>query len=118
MTATLARGDVGRLLGALALLALGGVLWWYLREAFFPLRVLAVVVAVVAAVVVAWTTQPGSQAVGFLQEVQLEVRRVVWPTRPQTVQMTGLVIAMVLVMALLLWFLDWLLGGLIEWLIY
>lgn len=114
----LSRGDVAKLAVATTILVTGGASWWLLKEAFFPLRILAVIAAVALAVAVAWTTQPGTRAVGFLQEVQVEVRKVVWPERPQTVQMTGLVLVMVTIVALLLWFLDWILGELVGWLIY
>ena len=110
--------DLVKLLAAALALVVGGVSWWLLQEAFFPLRILAVLASVVVAVALAWTTHPGASAASFLQEVQVEVRKVVWPDRPQTVQMTGLVLVMVTVVALLLWFLDWLLGELVGWLIY
>ena len=116
--ATLSGRDIARLVVAVLILAAGVTSWWLLQEAFFPLRMLAVIAAVALAALVAWTTRPGARAVGFTQEVQVEVRKVVWPGRPQTVQMTGMVLAMVTVVALLLWLLDWLLGELVGWLIY
>ncbi|XQU69301.1 preprotein translocase subunit SecE [Cupriavidus sp. H18C1] len=51
---------------------------------------------------------------GFARESYREVRKVVWPTRKEAGQMTGLVFVFVVVMALFLWSAD----KLIEWVIF
>ena len=43
----------------------------------------------------------------------MEIRKVVWPTRPELVQTTAIVVVFVLVVALLLWGMD----SLISWLV-
>jgi len=55
---------------------------------------------------VVWTTAPGKQFFAFSQEAIVETKKVVWPTRKETVQTTGLVLAFVLVMAIFLWIVD------------
>ncbi|MEX5381397.1 preprotein translocase subunit SecE, partial [Acinetobacter towneri] len=50
----------------------------------------------------------------LLKEARVEIRKVVWPTRQETMQTTLIVVAVVLVMALLLWGLDSLLGWLVS----
>ena len=48
-------------------------------------------------------TEPGRNLWNFLQDAQVEVRKVVWPTRQETTQTTLLVIAVVILAALILW---------------
>ena len=50
-----------------------------------------------------WTTAPGKEFYAFAQESIDETKSVVWPTRKETLQTTGIVFAFVLVMALFLW---------------
>jgi len=56
----------------------------------------------------------GRQFVGFARDAWREVKKVVWPTRKETLQMTGYVFAFVVVMALFLWFTD----KTLEWVLY
>ena len=57
-------------------------------------------------IVTALTTQLGRALISFIKESRTEVRKVVWPTRQETMQTTFIVVAVVLVMALLLWLID------------
>lgn len=61
-----------------------------------------------------WLSPLGKQVLGFGYASFNEMRRVVWPTRKETVQMTGVVFAFVMAMALFLWIVD----KLVEWIIY
>jgi len=63
---------------------------------------------------IAWSSEPGRRTLGFAHESYGEVKRVVWPTRKETTQMTGIVFAFAMVMALFLWLVD---SG-IEWILY
>jgi preprotein translocase subunit SecE len=47
---------------------------------------------------------------GYIGATQVEVRKVVWPTRQETLQTTMIVLLMVMLVALLLWAFDSLLG--------
>jgi preprotein translocase subunit SecE len=58
------------------------------------------------AIFIALQTEKGRNTKNFLQQTQIEVRKVVWPTRQETVQMTGIVILMVVLVALIIWMLD------------
>jgi len=69
---------------------------------------------VVLAALIAWASEPGRRTLSFGHESYAEVKRVVWPTRKETVQMTGIVFAFVAVMALFLWLVD---RG-VEWVLY
>ncbi len=97
------------------LLLVAGVAGFYLlAEQPTILRVLAVLAGVALAVVVAWQTEPGRRFFGFAKDASGEAKKVVWPSRKETVQTTGLVFAFVVVMALFLWLTD---KGL-EWVLY
>ena len=67
-----------------------------------------------AAVGVFLTSEWGRQFVGFARDAVKEVKKVVWPTRKETLQMTGYVFALVVLMALFLWFTD----KTLEWVLY
>ena len=62
------------------------------------------------AIFVALQTEKGQMFWGLLRDAKAEVRKVVWPTRQETVQTTMIVVVVVLVMSLILWLLDSLLG--------
>jgi len=77
-------------------------------------RIAAFLGGVVLAALIAWSSEPGRRTLGFARESYGEVRRVVWPTRKETVQMTGIVFAFAAVMALFLWLVD----SAVEWILY
>ncbi len=63
---------------------------------------------------IAYTTTKGRAAFDFAKEAHVEVRKVVWPTRQETMQTTIIVAIFVVIMSLVLWGVDalivWLLG--------
>jgi preprotein translocase subunit SecE len=99
---------------ALVILAAGVAGFYLLSEQAMILRVLAVLVGTALAVVVAWKTEPGQRFITFASEAVIEARKVVWPTRKETMQTTAMVFAFVVVMALFLYLVD---KGL-EWVLY
>ncbi|MGB6106040.1 MAG: preprotein translocase subunit SecE [Pusillimonas sp.] len=70
--------------------------------------------SLVVAAVIAWFSEPGRRTISFGRDSYNEVKRVVWPTRKESLQMTGIVFVFVIVVGLLLWVVD---KGL-EWVIY
>ena len=72
------------------------------------------IAGLVAAVVVFMTSEPGKQFVAFGRDSWREVKKVVWPARKETMQMTAYVFAFVVVMALFLWLTD----KTLEWVFY
>jgi len=106
--------DKIKLLLALLLVAAGIAGFYVLSEQALVVRVLSVLAGVIAAAAVAWTSEPGGRFVAFAREAVTEVRKVVWPTRKETVQTTGMVFAFVVVIAIFLWLTD--LG--LEWVLY
>ena len=74
----------------------------------------ALIVGLGAAVVVFLLSEPGRQLVAFGRDAWREVKKVVWPTRKESLQMTAYVFAFVVVMALFLWLTD----KTLEWVLY
>ena len=91
---------------ALLLLIAGIAGFYFLRESAMVLRVISVLSGVVLAAVVVWFTSQGKQFFAFARESSDETRKVVWPSRKETLQTTGIVFAFVLVMAVFLWMVD------------
>ena len=75
-------------------------------------RVLALVAIGILSFWISINTAKGNSLWVVIKEAQIEVRKVVWPTRQETNQMTLIVVALVLLTALILWGLDSLLGWL------
>lgn len=79
---------------------------YYYRAYSLPLRALAVVVVIAIAGAVALLTTKGKATVTFAREARTEVRKVIWPTRQETLHTTLIVAAVTAVMSLILWGLD------------
>jgi len=104
-----------------AKLAIAGVLVVAAVVAFYALarqdlwvRVAALAVVLAAAVATFFTSEPGKQLIAYGRDSVREVKKVVWPTRKEALQMTGYVFAFVVVMALFLWLTD----KTLEWVLY
>lgn len=96
-------------------IALAGVLGFtFLSGQPTLLRVGVLLGGLVAGVVVAWFTQTGKRFIAYAREAYEELRRVVWPSRKETMSTTGVVFAFVVVMALFLFVVD----KTIEWVLY
>jgi preprotein translocase subunit SecE len=87
---------------------------YYFGEMSVLLRAGAVVAIVVVAGFIAMQTQKGSDGLAFAKEARTEVRKVVWPTRQEAVQTTGIVLVATVFMALVLWGLDSLFYALVS----
>ena len=110
------RFDSVKLVLAIAIL-LAGITGFYLFEGESLLyRVLAVVAAAAVAVGIAYTTTLGQAVAAFARESRMEVRKVVWPTREETMQTTLMVIAAVILIGIFLWIVDMILANAIQFL--
>lgn len=98
--------DKIKLLIALLLVAAGVVGFYALGDAAAVLRLAVVLLGLLAATGVFWTSTQGKRFFGFAGESVNEAKRVVWPTRRETMQTTGIVILFAVVMALFLWAVD------------
>jgi preprotein translocase subunit SecE len=74
----------------------------------------ALIAGLIAAIVVFLTSEVGKQFVAFGRDSWREVKKVVWPSRKEAIQMTAYVFAFVVVMALFLWMTD----KALEWVFY
>ena len=102
---------------AIAVVLVGVGIWayyWLGEGTALVLRILAVVAGIVAGAAVAWFSAPGRQFAVFADESVTEVKKVVWPTRKETMQTTAAVFAFVVVMAVFLWVSD----KTLEWVLY
>ena len=106
--------DKAKLAAAVVLLVGGVVAFYLLGQQALWMRVLALLALVAAAVGVFFVSEPGRQLIGFGRDSVKEVRKVVWPTRNEAMQMTGYVFAFVFVMALFLWITD----KTLSWVLY
>ncbi len=102
-------------LAAAAVLLVGGVVAYYLLgKQDLWVRVLALLVLLAAAVAMFFTSETGKQLIAFGRDAVKETKKVVWPTRKESLQMTGYVFAFVVVMALFLFLTD----KTLEWVLY
>ena len=110
------RLDWAKWLVSLVLVLAGLIGNHYYSEVSMPLRTLGWAALLALAGWVASTTQKGKWVVEFFRDSRQELRKVVWPTREETMQTTMVVAAMVVILALLLWGMDGVLVWVIGWL--
>ena len=105
-------GDYVKYAIALLIAAAGFVGYRYFAAWPDALRAtLAVAGVALGAVSFAFTTVKGASAREFLGETRFELRKVVWPTRQETLRGTGVIIVVVIIISLLLALIDFLLGS-------
>ena len=98
--------DTVKLVLAITVLVGGIVGYYHFADKSLIYRVLGVLLSVFLSMGLVMTTQLGRQFLGFLVEARVEVRKVVWPNRQETVQSTLVVVALVFLVGLILWTLD------------
>ena len=106
--------DKAKLAAAAALVVAAVVVFYALGQQDLWLRVAALLALMIVAVATFFTSEPGKQLIAYGQDSVREVKKVVWPTRKEALQMTGYVFAFVVVMALFLWLTD----KTLEWVLY
>ena len=113
--------DIGKLVLAAVILVAGIVAYsWFSNDASVPpvARLLGVLAALVIALAIAAFTALGRRVRHFLAESQFEMRKVVWPTRDETIKTTGIIILVVIILSLLLGLIDLILKSVIlDWLL-
>ena len=98
--------DVVKQVFSLIFVVAGVAAFYYFSELSLLYRVLGLVFVAISVVAIMLTTATGKNALGFILESKQEVRKVVWPTREETVRTTLLVFAMVIIVVFVLWLLD------------
>jgi preprotein translocase subunit SecE len=106
--------DKIKLVVAVALVGAGIAGYYWLAANSILLRILSVMGGIAAGVAVALTSALGQGFLVFAREALAEVKKVVWPTRKETMQTTAAVFAFVVVMAVFLWVSD----KTLEWVLY
>lgn len=95
----------------LVVAGIGG--FYYLQESATVIRLAVFLAGLAAGTAVLWTTAAGQTFFSFAQESAAETRKVVWPTRNETLQATGIVFVFVVIMALFMWLVD----GILLWIV-
>jgi preprotein translocase subunit SecE len=98
--------DTAKLVLAAILLVAGIYGFYYFAAYSTLLRVIALLVVGGVAAAVALQTDVGRRLWQFAGDSRNEVRKVVWPTRQETLQTTLVVIVMVLILGIVLWLFD------------
>jgi preprotein translocase subunit SecE len=91
---------------AIAVAIAGVIGFYYLSDKPALVRAGALVAGLAFAVLILWTSSTGRDFLNFAKEAVRETKKVVWPTRREATQITGIVFAFVLVMAVFLWGTD------------
>lgn len=89
---------------------------YYFANIALPIRIIAWIVIFGGLLGLAAITNQGRVAIRFMGEAKIELRKVFWPTKQETVQTTLIVMAMVIVTALILWGVDAFMMWIISWL--
>ena len=87
---------------------------YYEQQVSGAVRAAIGILLIIALLLGAYTTALGQQAWGFLKLSKVEMRKVIWPTKQETVQTTIMVVIIVLLAAIFLWLLDML----YQWFVY
>jgi len=98
--------DTVKLLLAITLLIAGIAGFYYFSSYALVYRVFGILAVAGASVALVFTTAIGETIWGFIKESKAEVRKVIWPTRQETMQATMLVVALVFIVGLILWLMD------------
>ena len=98
--------DKIKLVVAALLFAAGVAAFYYLGDSPAIARLGVIVAGTAAGIAVGWFTATGQQFVAFVRDSITEVKKVVWPTRKESLQTAGIVFAFVLIMAVFLWISD------------
>jgi preprotein translocase subunit SecE len=100
-----------------AILLVAGIFCFYHFAAYSTLlRVLGLLVVAAIAAAVALQTELGRRLWQFAGDARTEVRKVVWPTRQETMQTTLIVVVMVLILGIILWLFDLMLMEILRFL--
>jgi preprotein translocase subunit SecE len=98
--------DRAKVILAVAAVVAGVLGFYWLAQQPTIARVGAVLAGLVVGAGIAYTSGPGQRFFAFSRDSWNETKRVYWPDRKETIQVTLLVFAFVVAMALFLWLVD------------
>jgi preprotein translocase subunit SecE len=113
---TITTADWLKLSVSVLLIVAGLVANYYYSQQPWPLRLLGWLFLLAVASAFIFQTLPGKWLISFARESRMELRKVVWPTQQETVQMTLIISGVVVFLALILWGIDGILLHVIGWL--
>ena len=90
------------------LIVVAGLALYYVNPLGFNglTKVLITLVVFAFAITVFVKSDRGDQFIHFLKETRIELRKVVWPTRQETIKTTGIIMVAVIIIAIFLWIVD------------
>jgi preprotein translocase subunit SecE len=104
--------DIARYAIAILVIAAGiAGYYWFAADWPSALRGLVPVVGIVAAAAIFAFTSKGRSTLEYLSEARFELRKVIWPTRQETIRSTIVILIVVVLMSLLLGLIDFIIGG-------
>jgi preprotein translocase subunit SecE len=109
--------DAVKLTAGVAILVAGIAGFYLLVDQPIWLRWILVLAALTVGALVSLQSHQGKNFWAFVQSSRVELRKVVWPNRQETVQVTIVVFAMIIVLGLFFWGLDTVLGYVTRWLV-
>ena len=101
--------DTFKMIAAVAILVFSIFSFYYFSDLSVLIRVLAIIFSVVISLLIFFKTQRGLIFWDFLQGSRVEMRKVVWPTKQETIQTTLTVFIFVLILGIFFWLLDFVL---------
>lgn len=108
-------GDIAKWTVVVLLTCAGLFANYYYQEIAWPLRLAGWIVLAIVVLFVALQTARGKQFQLFAKSAKVELWKVSWPTRQETVQFTIGVVVMVIIMSLALWLIDTALLWIVKW---
>jgi len=102
--------DVMKLIISVLLVIAGIAGFYFYSEQSQLYRILGLVAVMLLAAGIALSTASGKGLLAFMKNARTEVRKMVWPTRVETMQTTLMVVVIVILLSIFLWFVDMLLG--------
>lgn len=100
----------------IALIAVGVVGNYYFDYIAWSVRLAGLIVLGGVVIITALQTRAGQRVFVFAKEAKVELNKVVWPTRPETLQTTAIIIGLVILTAIVLWGIDRVLLWAVNWL--
>lgn len=108
-------GDMIKWLFVILLTTAGLAANYYYHEIAWPLRLAGWIVLAIIVLAIALQTTQGRRFQTFSKESRMELRKVEWPKRQETIQFTLGVVVMVVIMSLALWLIDTALLWIVKW---
>jgi len=108
--------DTAKLAAAALLLIAGIFAFYFFADYSTLLRVVGLLIIGGGAAAIALQTKVGRQLWQFVGDARTEVRKVVWPTRQETLQTTLIVVVMVMILGIILWLFDMMLMAILRYL--